>query len=120
MSTMLPNVRLMARAFHRVNPTITTAIPTGHNHNLARPLSTTSPQQKWEGRQAEEHPAREKDSHNAQIDAVKGGKEDRAKGEQGGSKATTEQSGGTNKKAKEEFPEAPDTIGMQDERGGKP
>lgn len=42
----------------------------------------------------------------------------RAKGEGG---AATEQRdpGKAAKKAKEEFPEAPDTIGFQDERGGK-
>lgn len=52
-----------------------------------------------------------------QHDASKEGKAERAKGD--GSRGTSEGSGGSNRKAKEEFPEAPDTIGMQDERGGK-
>lgn len=89
---MLPDARLMARAFHRV-------LPSG----------------KWEGRQPEEHATREKDKHNVQHDASKEGKAERAQGE--GSRGTSEQSGGANQRAKEEFPEAPDTIGMQDERG---
>lgn len=57
--------------------------------------------------------------YTVQIDAQKDAKDDRAKGGKGTSKGTTEESGGANKKAKDEFPEAPDTIGMQDERGGK-
>ncbi len=32
-------------------------------------------------------------------------------------KGTSEKSEGANEKAKEEFSEAPDTVGMQDERG---
>ncbi|TVY86185.1 hypothetical protein LAWI1_G006932, partial [Lachnellula willkommii] len=55
--------------------------------------------------------------HNVQHDASRQGKEERAKGN--GSRATSEGSGGSNERAREEFPEAPDTIGMQDERGGK-
>jgi hypothetical protein len=50
-----------------------------------------------------------------QHDASKEGKQERAKGQ--GSRGTTETSGNSNKRAKDEFPEAPDTIGMQDERG---
>ena len=94
----------MARAFHRVPPT------------TARPLSTSSTKQKWEGRQPEENTTRHKDSHNVQQDASREGMEEKAKGT-GGSRATTEKSEGTHAKTKEEFPEAPDTIGMQDERG---
>lgn len=51
------------------------------------------------------------------YDAGKEGREERSKGE--GSRGTSEKSGNSNEKAKEEFPEAPDTIGMQDERGQK-
>jgi hypothetical protein len=36
-----------------------------------------------------------------------------------GGNATARESAGANEKAKKEHPEAPDTIGMQDERGGK-
>jgi hypothetical protein len=80
-----------------------------------RHLSGSSVNRKWEGRQPEENTAHEKDSNTVQHDASKEGKQERAKGE--GSRGTSEQSGDANKKAKEEFPEAPDTIGMQDERG---
>jgi hypothetical protein len=80
-----------------------------------RRLSGSPVNRKWEGRQPEEHPVRETDTDNVQHDAVKEGKEERAKGQ--GSRGTSEESGGANEKAKEEFPEAPDTIGMQDERG---
>jgi hypothetical protein len=40
------------------------------------------------------------------------------KGEGGHATEGADSSGGA-KKAKQEFPEAPDTIGMQDERGGR-
>ncbi len=109
---MLPNIRLMARVFHRVPPQITNSSST-----TARLLSGSAANRKWEGRQPEEHPTTETDKPNVQHDAVKDGKEERAKGE--GSRGTSESSGGSNQKAKEEFPEAPDTIGMQDERGQK-
>jgi hypothetical protein len=109
---MLPNARLMARAFHRVPPTITN---TSSATTAVRRLSSSSANRKWEGRQPEENTTREKDKHNVQHDASREGKQERAKGE--GSRGTSEQSGDSNKKAKEEFPEAPDTVGMQDERG---
>lgn len=80
-------------------------------------MSGSAKKGKWEGRQPGEHPNNETDKPNVQHDAVKEGKEERAKGE--GSRGTSESSGGSNQKAKEEFPEAPDTIGMQDERGQK-
>jgi len=105
----------MARAFHRVPPKVTTA--TSSTTNTARRLSISSTKKKWEGRQPEENTTREKDSHNVQHDASKEGKQERAKGD--GSRGTSEASGESNKKAKEEFPEAPDTVGMQDERGSK-
>ncbi|EHL03712.1 hypothetical protein GLAREA_00649 [Glarea lozoyensis ATCC 20868] len=106
MPNFLPNHRLLARAFQRTPQT-------------TRPLATTPALGKWTGRPAEEHVAREQDSNNVQIDAVKEGKQERAKGSSGNTRAANEGSGGENKKAKEDFPEAPDTIGMQDERGGK-
>jgi len=105
----------MGRAFHRVPPTVITVTST--SMSTARHLSVSSIKQKWEGRQPEENPTREKDSHNVQHDASKEGKQERAKGE--GSRGTSEAAGDSNKKAKQEFPEAPDTVGMQDERGRK-
>jgi hypothetical protein len=92
---MLPNHRLLARAFHRLpsSPAISTS--------SSRRFSASATDRKWEGRKAEEHPTREKDKNNVQIDAVKEGKTERAKGE--GSRGTTEGSGGSNKKAKGKF-----------------
>ncbi len=58
---------------------------------------------------------READTHSVQQDVTRGGKQERSKGE--GSRGATEKAGESNRKAKEEFPEAPDTVGMQDERG---
>jgi hypothetical protein len=108
------NARFMTRAFHRVLPNV--ANSSTSPAMAVRRLSGSPVNRKWGGRQPEEHPTREKDTDNVQHDAVKEGKEERAKGQ--GSRGTSEESGGSNKKAKEEFPEAPDTIGMQDERGG--
>jgi len=112
---MLPNTRLLARAFHRIAPV------TGE-----RALSTSAVTRKWEGRQPEEHATRTNDGHNVQTDAVEGGKQERAKGE--GSQASSEKDvrgrpgmdETSNEKAKKDHPEAPGpVIGMNDERGGK-
>ncbi|KUJ18401.1 uncharacterized protein LY89DRAFT_47483 [Mollisia scopiformis] len=103
---MLPQTRHLARlAFPRRVPSTT------------RPLSTTSLSAKWEGSKPSDHITNENDSHNVRHDAHKEGQQERQKGD--GSRGTSEQAGDANKKAKEEFPEAPDTVGMQDERGGK-
>merc|ERR1712093_366661 len=107
----LPSIRLMARAFHRVPPSITTSQSTASTTTTIRQLSATSRTQKWEGSRPEDHTTREKDSHNVEHDAVKEGK--------GKSRGASEGDGGSGQRAKKEFPEAPDTIGMQDERGGK-
>jgi hypothetical protein len=115
---MLPNVRLMARAFHRVP----VSVPVSVSVHAARRLSNSNPQLKWEGRQAEENTVREKDTHNAQIDASREGKEARANDK--GDAGTSEKAGGAssedlNKKAEKDRPEAPQpVIGMNDERGG--
>jgi len=101
-TVMLPNHRLLARAFHRP---------------ATRKFSTSTVGRKGEGGKEKDHVTDETDSHNVQHDADREGKKERATGE--GSRGATEGSGGSNQKAKEEFPEAPDTIGMQDERGGK-
>ncbi|KAK0107351.1 hypothetical protein ONS95_004044 [Cadophora gregata] len=98
---MLPNIRLMARAFQRVSPVTTTS--------TSRQLSNTPSAQKWEGRQPEENATRQKDSHNVQHEAVKEGKAERAgvKGEEGKSRGTSQEDGGSGERAKKEFPEAP-------------
>merc|ERR1712230_340569 len=99
----LPSIRLMARAFHRVPPSITTSQSTASTTTTIRQLSATSRTQKWEGSQPEDHTTREKDSHNVEHDAAKEG--------EGKSRGTSEGDGGSGQRAKKEFPEAPDTIG---------
>ncbi|KAK4507887.1 hypothetical protein PRZ48_001622 [Zasmidium cellare] len=55
---------------------------------------------------------------NVQTEQTKKGREHRANDE-GGPATTQKDPNNAAKKAKEEFPEAPTTIGFQDERGGK-
>jgi len=104
----------MARAFHRVPPQVNSS-STPSTASSIRRLSTSSSNQKWEGSKPKDHITNENDKHNVHYDANNEGKTERSKGE--GSRGTSEKAGDANKKAKEEFPEAPDTIGMQDERG---
>jgi hypothetical protein len=106
MAPILPNAKLLARAFHRVP--LNTAV---------KSISSSAPARKWEGRPAEEHPAREPDSHQHQIDSVKEGKQERASGE-GSAAASEKDDQNLNKKAQQEHPESPMVIGMNDERGG--
>lgn len=94
---MLPNTRLLARAFHRIPQTTS---PT------TRRLSTSQPLRKWEGSKPEDHVTNEPDTHNVRHDAHGEGQEERRKGD--GSRGTSEKAGDANKKAKEEFPEAPE------------
>ncbi|KAG0652525.1 hypothetical protein D0Z07_0027 [Hyphodiscus hymeniophilus] len=83
-----------------------------------QPFSSARRRRGWEGRQADENPTREKDKHNVQHDAVKEGKDERAKGE--GSVGTSEKGGDANKKAERDNTEAPKpVIGMNDERGSE-
>jgi hypothetical protein len=115
---MLPNHRLLTRAFHRVPVPISKATS---NAPTARRLSNSSINQKWEGSKAKDHTARETDSHNVVQDATRDGKAERAKGE--GSSGTSEKAGvkgeaNLNKKAERDYKEAPKpVIGMNDERG---
>ncbi|KAL6711449.1 hypothetical protein ACN47E_004383 [Coniothyrium glycines] len=61
---------------------------------------------------------REGDTHNVQESNMKDALD--KKGKAGGHAVEERDSAGGTKKAKEEFPEAPDpAIGMQDERGGR-
>lgn len=97
---LLPNHRLLAKAFRRAP--------------AARALSTSTRNGKWEGRQPEEHVTNEGDRHNnSQHDASREGKRDRAGGDAGtasGSRGATEKSGNSNEKARDEFPEAPEYV----------
>lgn len=104
----LPNHRLLARAFHRVNPT-----------SQARNLSTT-PSLSIKNDEKTNVILNSKDTHNVQKDASESGLKERAKGEQSGSSAINERDEkNSNAKAKEEHPEAPGPVlGMNDERGG--
>jgi hypothetical protein len=118
---MLPSHGLLARVFYRVPVSICPLVQTkaqGHETLHTRGISTSPHHLKWEGRPASENTVREKDSHNVQQDAVREGKADRQAKEEGGSRAASERAGKSHEKARAEFPEAPDTIGMQDERGG--
>ncbi|CZS98559.1 uncharacterized protein RAG0_07243 [Rhynchosporium agropyri] len=110
--------RLLARSFHRISHRIPNPVRATTSAS-ARALSTSSPSPKWEGRKPEENPVREGDSNNVQHDAVKAGKEERAKGKESASRGASQSGEGSVERAESEFPEAPDTIGMQDERGGK-
>ncbi|CAK4032445.1 Hypothetical predicted protein [Lecanosticta acicola] len=56
---------------------------------------------------------------NVQAYESKKGRENRARGEGGVATEQRDPGKSATKKAKEEFPEAPVTIGFQDERGGK-
>ncbi|TAQ84683.1 hypothetical protein B7494_g6992 [Chlorociboria aeruginascens] len=104
--------------FSKTHP-IKTLLLTTTSPRTIRQIHGTLPNRKWEGRPAADSTVRESDSHNAQQDAVKEGKSERAKGE--GGQATSEKSSGGNEKAKKDNPEAPwPVIGMNDERGGKP
>jgi len=106
---MLPNPKLLARAFYRVPPVATTA---------GKGLSTTSTAKAWEGRKSEQHITREPDSNNVQIDASKEGKAERVSGE-GSAAASEKDTDQKNKKAQDDHPEAPGVVlGMNDERGG--
>jgi len=100
---------------------VRTSSPRFSNISTLRQFTTTAPTLAWEGRKPEENSSREPDSHNAQIDAVKEGKESRAKNDGKDSAATSEKDDGNmNEKAKRDHPEAPSpVIGMNDERGGK-
>lgn len=110
---MLPNARLLARAFHRV-PAGTTGTATAGT----RCLSTTSTTLAWKGTPPDEHITDEKDTNNVYIDASKGGKAERASGE-GSAVASEKDKDQKNKKALDDHPEAPGVvIGMNDERGG--
>lgn len=82
---------------------------------------------KWEGSKPENHSTREKsDVENPQQDGTLEGKKERASSGsdgKGGSRGTSEGSGGSVEKAKAEAKsdgvEKNAGIGMQDERGGK-
>lgn len=108
---MLPNSRLLARAFHRVPLSVASS-------NQVRTLSNSAPRAAWEGSKPEEHVVRESDVHNIQQDASKDGKAERASGDNPDGSTIEKDVGSENKKAKEDHPEAPEpVIGMNDERG---
>lgn len=139
---MLPNHRLLARAFHRTSTTIVHgphSLPKGRPSSPTASTSSTSVSinktrtnrfsnarilAKWEGSKPENHTTREQsDAENPQQDGTLEGKKERAQGGDGGSRGTNEGSGGSVERAKDEAisdgVEKNAGIGMQDERGGK-
>lgn len=106
--SMLPNARLLARAFHRVPTT-----------NGVRCLSNTAPLKKWEGRKADQHTTREGDHHNIQQDESRTAKHMKEDGNESSGAISEKDSKNDGKKAKEAAPKQPGPIiGMNDERGG--
>lgn len=105
---MLPNARLLARAFHRIPAT-----------NGVRCLSNTAPLKKWEGRKADQHTTREGDHHNIQQDESRTAKHMKEGGNESSGAISEKDSKDDGKKAKEAAPKQPGPIiGMNDERGG--
>lgn len=105
---MLPNARLLARAFHRA--------PASTN---VRCLSSTASARKWEGRKAEENTTREGDHHNIQQDESKTAKNMKASGDESSGAISGKDTKNDGAKAKENAPKQPGPIiGMNDERGG--
>jgi len=99
--------------------------------SYSRPLSTTTPARAqnedstpgWSGRKSDEH-AVNRSANDPQSKAAKEGQEERAKTDAPkgtGSDATSRRDEkDSNRRAKEEHPEAPEpVIGMNEERGGK-
>ncbi|KAF2028821.1 hypothetical protein EK21DRAFT_69002 [Setomelanomma holmii] len=87
----------------------------GFTISTARPIDTNP------GSKTKKHAtdkAKDGDTANIQESNAKAGM-DANKGGTGGSATERKDSAGGAAKAKKDFPEAPDTIGMQDERGGR-
>ncbi|KAH7068211.1 hypothetical protein BKA63DRAFT_494871 [Paraphoma chrysanthemicola] len=84
--------------------------------SIARPIDTNP------GSKTKKHAtdkAKDGDTANIQEANAKAGMDSANKSGTGGNATERKDSAGGAAKAKKEFPEAPDTIGMQDERGGR-
>lgn len=85
-----------------------------------RTLSQISMRHKWTGSDPGEHVTNSSDKSDIQTQASQAGREDKSQDNQGLANSATERDQqGSQKKVKEEFPEAPKgpVIGMNDERG---
>jgi len=108
---MLPNSRLLARAFHRTSPAVT---------HVTRAFASSYNEKKWEGTKPKDHATQTHDKDNAQVDASRAGESDRASGGPSSAATSEEDKHNENEKAKKDHPEAPGPVmGMNDERGGK-
>jgi len=92
--------------------------PIRHSDLYIRTLSTTTPLGAWTGRSGDEHAINKTDNLDVQSDAVKSGKEARARGDSQSQATGEHDDGNYNEKAKKDHPKAPTpVIGMNDERG---
>ncbi|KAF7185062.1 hypothetical protein HII31_13685 [Pseudocercospora fuligena] len=118
-SEFLTFYRRALRASHRVaSRSIQTTRPFSQSIIASRPAS--NPDKKHDVGSEDKNKKHVLDKGhdpNVQTEQSQKGKEHRAT--DSGGVATQQKSGGAHEKAKKEFPEAPTTIGFQDERGGK-
>lgn len=74
----------------------------------------------YEGRGSNDHAVNRTERLDPQSKASQSGMDQHAKGEEGSQALSRKDEGGFNKKAKDDYPEAPGPVlGMNDERGGK-
>jgi len=72
----------------------------------------------WGGREGRDH-AVKRPAHDVQSQTAQKGMKDHEEGKEGSDAISRKDERNSHEKTKEEFPEAPTTIGMNDERGGK-
>src|ERR1700759_3757100 len=123
-----------ARAFR------STVLPQHHRGSPSRPLSPSSSSSNkrtepstiadksatpahdsgtgWSGRQGRDH-AIKRPPHDVQSEAAQQGMKDHEQGKESSDAISRKDEMNAQQKAKEEFPEAPVVIGMNDERGSK-
>ncbi|KAJ9613939.1 hypothetical protein H2200_002075 [Cladophialophora chaetospira] len=72
----------------------------------------------WGGREGRDH-AVKRPAYDVQADTAQQGMKDHQEGKEGSDAISRKDENKSQQKAKEEFPESPDQIGMNDERGSK-
>jgi hypothetical protein len=115
---MLPNARLLAKAFHRTAVTIKPTAPA--TASLTRSISSTATRYgdaKGIGSTKEDHTTETSDSHNVQYDGTKAGKEAKERGDSDPATSGKDPRNAT-KKEEAKHPKSPKPIiGMQDQVG---